>query len=157
MHSIDAQGRASCIRKTILSLTAVLFCVELVAFVTPPAQVIPSNPTSADRIRVRIPYAAFCLVTTTTVISGALIRVDVTPTSCTGIPGSQTIDVEFGPLAAGTYTLEVYDVGTGTPDLRIQQALVVAEAAIPALSPVAMAVLAITLAAAGWCALTLTR
>ena len=104
-------------------------------------QVIPSNPTTLDNIILRVDNTTyFSGIATRT---GNHIRVDmsVCPILC-GFP----VDVPIGMLPAGLYTYEMFDGNT----VIASGSFAVSGAAIPTLSPIALAMLSVLLAGAGW-------
>jgi hypothetical protein len=120
-----------------------------------PAQLTPANPTAADIITalltVQVPGA--CEGEATSLIDGTVIRTTIVFGEC-AVTQPFTLEVfqEFGPLPANTYTYEIY-VATAIepPTLRSTQTFQVAAAsvaAVPSLSQLGAAVLALALAAA---------
>lgn len=115
----------------------------------------PASPTSSDTITATIDVAGNCDTASDTVVSGNVVRTTITYTVCYPVtPFPAQTSVEFGPLAAGSYTYEVYvGFADGPPPARdSEQPLTVAAApagaAIPALDNRAIAILTLALCAA---------
>lgn len=111
----------------------------------------PASPVAGDFITAHIDVPGGCGVSTSTTISGSVIRTQVVLTGCVvGPPPFTVLQVEpLGELPAGTYTYEVYfTFDSDPPALESQQTFVVAQAParIPALHPLLLVALAGVLA-----------
>ncbi len=120
--------------------------------VWPPAVFVPAAPTELDRIRADfdVPQAPN---SNTTTVTGTVVRTDVFlgPSVIGPPPTIVPYNAFFGPLAAGTYTYEIFlHYENGTVELRSRQSLVVsaAPALVPALSQTVLGLLVASLAAA---------
>jgi hypothetical protein len=130
----------------ILMVVLVLAALRAEAAIT----ITPASPTSQDPITAVIDVTAGCGEIITTSVSGSLIRTDIVQLGCVHGPPVSTIPVatQFGPLAAGTYTYDVFlDFEHTGPVLFFQRTIVVAPA-IPALSELGLVILAMSLAGA---------
>ena len=132
--------------RTFLMAGAVVMALHAEAAVT----VTPASPSSQDAINVTIDEVGLCLYIVTTSINGSSIRTDILQQGCfeAGAPPPtvQAFD-RFGPLAAGTYTYDVYVNYEHTgPVLQSHQTIVVVPA-VPSLTEVGLAMLAVSLAA----------
>jgi hypothetical protein len=103
--------------------------------------VVPAAPTSADIIFANISVPAHCDENFTTVITGNAVRTDVVISGCMGGPQFDLPrEEQFGPLAPGTYSYEVYlrTEDEPTPQLIYAQTITVspaiAAAAVPTLT-----------------------
>jgi hypothetical protein len=138
-----------------------LLLLTLVAALPATAEVTiaPSAPTAADVLVATIEVPSGCTVTSATTVTGSVVRTDVAISGCIVGPPPFPVDhvVEFGPLAAGTYTYQVYfsDEG-GPPELEEELPLVIAPAIAPAAVPT-MSELALLLLVAGIAATAITR
>lgn len=143
------------VRRTVfvfVLLQAVIAAAAAAQTVWPPAVFVPAAPTELDRIRADfdVPQAPD---SNTTTVAGTVVRTDVFLGP--GVIGPPPVIVPynafFGPIAAGTYTYEIYlHYADGTVELRSRQSLVVsaAPALVPALSPAVLGLLVVSLAAA---------
>ena len=124
----------------------VLAFVAVVAssqFITGPAVFSPANPTDAQQIRATYTAPGLCGTSPSTVVSGTDVRTTVSVGGCLiGPPPFQTpASAFFGPLPAGTYTYEIYEVYEGgLPRFVSTQPLVVI-ASVPTLHPIALVAL----------------
>lgn len=75
----------------------------------------PAAPTAADVISAEVDLIGSCEVSSSTVVMGNVVRTTFTLTGCHPIPISTPATVQFGPLAAGTYTYEAYQRVEGGP------------------------------------------
>ena len=143
---------------TILFLVAAQGSSQIIG----PAVFTPANPTDVQQIRAAYTAPGICGLNPTTVVNGTVVRTTVTVGGCVlGPPAFQiTAYAFFGPLSAGNYTYELYEVdldsGNPTPRLVSSQPLVVT-AAVPALSPAILFVLLLALAGIGWLTLVPPR
>ncbi|HEY0158771.1 MAG TPA: hypothetical protein VGF28_15920 [Thermoanaerobaculia bacterium] len=122
-----------------------------------PAIIRPATPRERDRIEAVFEILGGCRNEVATVVVGDVVRTTVTQSGCVIGPPPPIIPelAEFGPLPAGAYTYEIYVTTGGPPVLRSTQPLVVAAVAptVPALSPGAYAVLAVSLIGVAFLAL----
>jgi len=117
--------------------------------------VIPPAPTSNDILFARIVVPGLCDESFTTVITGSSVRTDVLISGCMGGPPPFDVvrEAPFGPLAAGTYSYEVYVRFDTDPDpvLIHEQTIVVspaaATAAVPAVGRLELILLSLALSA----------
>lgn len=117
-------------------------------------RVVPATPNSNDVIVAQLYATALCEATLTTTVTETVVRTEVLLYDCIGGPPPfNTIhETQFGPLAAGTYTYEVYSgVLNGAPPVLVdQQPLVVApapaaSAEVPTLGPAPLLLLGIAI------------
>jgi hypothetical protein len=115
----------------------------------PPAVFVPPAPSNVDHIRADfdVPQAPN---SNTTRVVGTLVRTDVLmgPGVIGPPPTTVPYNAFFGPLGPGTYTYEIYlHYQDGTVELHSRQVLVVstAPAFVPALSPIAVVMMALSL------------
>ncbi len=119
----------------------------------PPAQLSPVAPTAGDVIRATFTKPATCdAQTISTVVTGTVVRTTVGGTCIIIDPPlfSGTAVADFGPLAPGTYTYEIYFAFDGPPELRSTQTFTVAAFVppVPALSSLSIVLLSVALCAA---------
>ena len=131
---------------TLLIAALVLVAVRAEAAVT----ITPAAPTSQDEITAVIGVMGGCGDLISTSVTGTSIRTDVLQLGCvTGPPAFILPEVvNFGPLAPGTYTYDVYiDFQNTGPVFDSRHTIVVAPAALPSLSVAGLSILAVSLAA----------
>ena len=142
------------------ALNALLLAVAFSAAgqdVLPNATFAPTEPTDRDRIQstIRLLGLGGCTITPSTTISGTTIRTTIRFHNCTGVGGPPPVTFhhreEFGPVAAGTYIYELYEIiENNSPNLVSQQALVVAATPIvPVFRVEILALLGLLLATIG--------
>jgi hypothetical protein len=128
----------------ILTVALVLVALRAEAAVT----ITPASPTSQDSITSVIDVAAGCGDIITTSVTGTSIRTDIVQQGCVFGPPAFTIPeaAQFGPLAPGTYTYDVFlDFEHTGPVLFSRRTIVVAPA-VPGLSELGLVILAMSLA-----------
>jgi hypothetical protein len=120
----------------------------------------PAAPTDRDVITATFGVSTVCDLDQETVVIGNVVRTTVTHSSCFPGPPPSIVDVTatFGPLPAGTYTYEVYEVyedSGGPPELTFTTTIVAAAAAVPvpALDGAALGMFAFIVAAVALIAL----
>src|SRR5258708_31726949 len=107
-------------RRKNLSLTFSFLFVALIARsqqIVGPATFSPANPSDANAIRATyVQRSVGCGITSSTTVTGTVVRTTVMvggcligPPCCVDLPVSSF----FGPLRAGTYTYEIYEVYEG--------------------------------------------
>lgn len=128
----------------ILTVALVLVALRAEAAVT----ITPASPTSQDPITAVIDVQGGCGDFVSTSITGNTIRTDILQIGCVIIQPILPVQesVQFGPLAPGTYTFDVFlDFEHTGPFLFAQQTIVIAPA-VPSLSKLGLSILAISLA-----------
>lgn len=155
------KGMAHTSRRRSGSISARLaFCVLALAAVLPARAAVtiaPPAPTSADVLFATIDVPGGCTITSSTTIAGSLVRTDVVISGCiVGPPPVPMTEVaHFGPLPAGSYTYQVFFREEAAPPLLESELSLLIHparepAAVPALQPVALTVLATLLAIAAF-------
>lgn len=118
----------------------------------------PQAPTREDLLTALIDFRVpgqFCQYSASTMENGNQVETTIAITDCEALPPSFNpplhISAEFGPLAPGAYTHQVFFTYLGSPpEFAAQQGFAVAAApAIPTLQFSALAALALVLAGAG--------
>jgi hypothetical protein len=110
--------------------------------------VTPASATTLDRVVISVTATAPCTPVTFQ-RTGNVIRIDVPSTCVVVLPPIVDAHLQIGFLPAGAYTYNIFVDGS----LDRSGSFVVAEAGspfVPALSPQALAALALALAMAGW-------
>ena len=126
-----------------------------------PAVFTPASPRDVDLIRAEFGTPGGCGEQSTTTVTGMTIRttVSVNLSGCIIGPPSYIAPALafFGPLSAGTYTYELYEIDlsspTQAPRFVSRQRLVVAASSIPTLSPGILPLLMLALVGVAWFAL----
>jgi hypothetical protein len=134
------------------SVVAMLLAVNAAAQVT----VSPAAPTSNDVIVAEVQVPGLCETELVTTISGNVVQTRVAVSNCFGGPPAFSIGklTEFGPLAPGSYSYEVYFDYDDAPSELVHEGTVVVlpalvSATVPALGPEALALLAAAVMLAG--------
>lgn len=116
-----------------LTIAAILLLTSLI---TPRADaqlvITPATPDSSDVLTADIKTPGLCNAELTTVVTGNVIRTNVFLFGCIAGPPPFPVSslAEFGPVAPGTYTYEVYfDYTDEPPQLAHVQAIIVSPAA----------------------------
>jgi len=117
----------------------------------------PSSPTANDIIVARVRFLALsCGFRPVTTVNGSSVRTTIEVRGCLiGPPGlfPSSVVTQFGPLAAGTYTYEVYfQYESAPPEFATQRPLVVAPAPpppVPTMDFMMLAALALFVSGAG--------
>jgi|SRR5581483_7632663 len=143
-------------------LTAGLMCFAgnvLCQQVVGPATFTPSSPTAQDTIHATYSIvSAGCGTSSSTVVTGSVVKTTVSVSGCLigPPPSTSSLQSTFGPLTAGTYTYEIYEVYEGGPPQFISTQPLVVSAAVP-LSRAGLAALVLAFAAVACLALGTTR
>jgi len=131
--------------------THILLALVLVAFQAKGAVTItPASPTSQDTITAIIDVSSGCGDIITTSVTAYSIRTDIVQQGCILGPPAFTVPegTQFGPLAPGTYTYDVYINYEHTGAVLDSHHTIVVAPAIPAIDGVGLSILAISLAGA---------
>jgi hypothetical protein len=140
--------------KPLIPLAFVLY-VFVAAATQASTTVSPPSPTSADRITASVDVSTLCGNSATATVTGTNIRMDITFNNCViGPPvGGTKAVAQFGPLPAGTYTLQVFTNDwfnpTNPPTLDSQVIFVVTPAVVPTLDAISIFILTSLLAGLG--------
>src|SRR5262249_1267123 len=108
-----------------------------------PATFTPGSPTAQDPIRATSSLIqAGCGTGSSTLLTGTVVRTTASVSGCLIGPPPSTSPLQsiFGPLPAGTYTYEIYEIYEGGPPQLISTQPLVVSAAIPVLSPAVLSV-----------------
>ena len=117
---------------------AALFVLLLCATFAHAATFVPAAPTDRDVIVANFLIQGGCTTTISTVVAGTTVRTTFSLSNCPVLPVFLVpVHATFGPLPAGTYTYELYEILEGDPATLVsQQTLIVAAtpAPVPALA-----------------------
>ncbi|HEX8255403.1 MAG TPA: hypothetical protein VF846_19845 [Thermoanaerobaculia bacterium] len=112
----------------------------------------PASPTTASLITIEVEAFDPCEPVTLS-RNGDVFRVDVPSTCVIVLPLTARTTLQVGQLPAGTYTYQVYVDNVFDRGGTFVVTAAAHTAAVPALSPSALALLAMLMTTAGWIAL----